>query len=147
MYVVNKTIDELRIAQSHARANTREIERIFDLLDTKASLIFVNTELDMRPSKDAVQTMLLQKANRADVDSTLARKADLGDIKQIHVALDCKTDVTFTENLLRELETKGNHDEILNIIDTELAQKADSQSMEALQTELVSTKVDLASQI
>ena len=59
MYVVNKTIDEMSIELSHTRANTREIERLFDIMDTKANTAFVNTELDERPTKEAVQTQLM----------------------------------------------------------------------------------------
>ena len=147
MYVVNKAIDELQIESSHTRANTREIERIFDVLDTKANTSFLNTELDIRPTTDAVQTMLAPKANRSEVDNQLSRKADCGDIQHIHAALECKTDVAVTESMARELDTKGNHDEILNILDNELAQKADNTEVQNLAADLDKTRVDLAQEI
>lgn len=143
MYVVNKTIDEMSIELSHTRANTREIERLFDIMDTKANTAFVNTELDERPTKEAVQTQLMQKANRSEMESSLSRKADLTDVKHIHAILEVKTDVAVTENLAREVDTKANNDETLNILEQELSLKADVIQMQNLAEDLDRARIDL----
>ena len=51
------------------------------------------------------------------MESSLSRKADLTDVKHIHAILEVKTDVAVTENLAREVDTKANNDETLNILE------------------------------
>jgi hypothetical protein len=81
---------------TQSRASAREIERIYDILDTKANFSFVNDEFDVRPTKELMNTYLAHKASVSDVESHLARKVDNSEFSALQDLVDSKTDISTT---------------------------------------------------
>jgi hypothetical protein len=107
----------------------------------------VNEEFENRPTKETVSSYLSKKANRSEVESLLSRKADLVDLKAIHAALECKTDVTFTESVVKELDNKPDRAEFLNILAAEIATKADNIDVEVATGRLAALRNELTEEI
>lgn len=55
---------------------------------------------------------LHRKANKPEVDSVMAKKADLSDLQRVIAALENKIDITSFETLVRAVENKADRHEL-----------------------------------
>lgn len=61
-----------------------------------------------KANKQSVAQALHRKANRAEIDALLAKKADLVDLQRVITALESKIDVSIFDSLVKTVEQKAD---------------------------------------
>jgi len=63
-----------------------------------------------------VAQALHRKANRPEIETILAKKADLSDLQRVIAALENKIDIASFESLVRAVEAKADRHELHTMI-------------------------------
>ncbi len=93
---------------------------------------------------------LHRKANRAEIDAVLAKKADLTDLQRVIGALESKIDVTSFESLMRAVETKADRTEMHHHLTQQQRSsqdKANSDVERSFVTQLNTTSLEMERKI
>jgi hypothetical protein len=127
-------------------AQERDFRALEGVLHEKANQADVEEALNEKASKQMVSTTLSRKANVSDVEVMLSTKAERADLESIMSMLDGKAEGRWVEQLVAQVEAKAEAADFAAVAE-ELTSKASKRELDALHSSLLSELREISQQL